>query len=129
MQMILFFQNLESLNVILKELTKYERVSGQKLNQSKSQILKKDPMLEANIKQFHPVFNLTENVKLLGINFDLHKDNNKNNWHKAIKRIKSFIEIHEDRKLSIYEKVQIINTLLVPQIIHSSVARGAGGGL
>ena len=58
-------------------------------------------MLETNIKQFHPVFHLTENVNLLGINFNLHRDNSKNNWRKAIQRIKSIIEIHEDRKLSI----------------------------
>ena len=113
-----FFQNLESPNIILKELKKYERVSGQKISQTKSQILINDPMLKTNIKQFHPVFNLTENVELLGINFDLHKVNSKNNWHKAIQRIKSNTKIHEDRKLSIRGKIQIINTLLVPQIIH-----------
>ena len=74
-----FFQNLESLNIILREFTKYEKVCGQKINQTKSQILTNDPLLETNIKQFHPVFQLTENAKLLEINFELHKDNDKNN--------------------------------------------------
>ena len=48
----------------------------------------------------------------------MHRDKNKNNWRKATQRIKSIIEIHKDRKLSIYGKIQIINTLLVPLIIH-----------
>jgi len=62
-------------------------------------------------------FQLTENVKLLGINFCIKQKNAKDNWNKIIQKIKSIIEIHQDRKITIYGKIQIIHTLLVPQII------------
>ena len=42
--------------------------------------------------------------------------------------IKSFIDLHEDRKLSFFEKIQIINTLLVPRDVAAAPQTPQLGG-
>jgi len=58
-------------------------------------------------------FHSIKTVQVLGINFTLdptEKENN--NWHKIIAKIKTLINLHQDRKRTIFGKIQIINTLL-----------------
>ena len=115
-----FFTDLNSLALILKELALYECVSGQKLNKNKTQIYINDPDLKNLINQKHSGFEITQSVKLLGINFSQNDSNQDSNWHKTIWKIKSIIEQHKHRNLTIFGRTQIINSLVISQIVHKA---------
>ena len=64
---------------------------------------------------------MVDTIKLLGINFYLNQPNyDKKNWKNIIWKIKTLAYAHKERKLTLYGRIQIINTLLIPQIMHKA---------
>ena len=115
-----FFNDLISLKSILNELNIYEKVSGQKINLAKTQIFTNDVSLENCVKRHHPDLIFTDEIHMLGIDFNKTQDNAQSNWKKIVFRINSLATLHRERKLTLFGKVQIINTLLIPVIIHKA---------
>ena len=64
------------------------------------------------------MFKIQDKLKILGMNFYIDQTNNKNNWLDIIPKIKGIVQDHENRRLTIFGKIQIIKTLIIPLFIH-----------
>ena len=111
--------NIESLTQINKELKKYEKVSGQKVNDNKTQFYTQPRTLKDEIKQKFPNAKISEDFKILGIVFGKNmKKIAYSDWNKVIGKIAGIADKHKVRRLSVSGKIQIINTLIVPNTLH-----------
>lgn len=111
--------NIESLTQINKELKKYEKVSGQKINENKTQFYTQQRTMKDEIKQKFPNALLSDDFKTLGIVFGKNSKKTTNgNWNKVIRKIANIADMHKVRLLTVSGKIQIINTLLVPHTLH-----------
>ena len=112
------FQNENDIKYIMDELKAFEKVSGLKINPEKTQILVSDSLLKTKIQEKFPMFKIENKLKILGINFYTQQKNGMNNWLDKMSIIREIVQDHEKRTLTIFGKIQIIKTLIIPLIIH-----------
>ena len=112
------FQNYKEIKDILEELKKFEKVSGLKINPEKTQIIATNTFIKTKIQTNYPLFKFNDYLKILGVKFYLNPNCNNKNWYQILPIIKSILHKHENRKLTIYGKNQIIKTLIIPLFIH-----------
>ena len=112
------FQNYKEIEDILIELKQFEKVSGLKINPEKTQIIATNTFLKTKIETNYPLFKFNEFLKILGVKFYLNPNYNNKNWYELLPKIRSILYKHENRKLSIYGKNQIIKTLIIPLSLH-----------
>ena len=111
-------QDFLEIEKIQEELHKFEKVSGLKINSEKTQILTTSLSFQEKIKLHYPTFNIKDSFKLLGIKFFLNPNQKMKNWKEVIPKIRGIILKHDTRNLSIFGKIQIIKTLVIPLFIH-----------
>ena len=111
-------QNIHEIYAIMNELEKFEKVSGLKINQDKTQILITNRKIQEKIRLDFPMIHIKDSLKILGIKFYLEPIKNKKNWKETIPKIIGTLQKHEKRNLSIFGRIQIIKTLIVPLFIH-----------
>ena len=111
-------QDFLEIKKIQEELHKFEKVSGLKINSEKTQILTTSLSFQEKIKLHYPTFNIKDSFKLLGIKFFLNPNQKMKNWKEVISKIRGIILKHDTRNLSIFGKIQIIKTLVIPLFIH-----------
>ena len=87
---------------------------------AKTQIFTNDVSLQNCVKRHHPELIFADEIHMLGIDFNKTQDNAQSNWKKIVFRINSLATLHRERKLTLFGKVQVINTLLIPVIIHKA---------
>ena len=112
------FHNECDIKHIMTELEDFEKISGLKINPEKTQIIVTDSLLKQKIQERFPTFKIQDKLKILGINFYIDQKNNKKNWIDIIPKIKGIVQDHENRRLTIFGKIQIIKTLIIPLLIH-----------
>jgi len=83
----LFFQKTKTTNEIMHELDVYEKVSGQKINKSKTQSITNKPRLKFEIQTQFPDFQLLDNITLLGITFSINANTTTNNWQQILQKL------------------------------------------
>ena len=109
--------NEESLNEALKELDWFAKISGLKINFSKTQVIWIGNKKYSN-EILCPNRNLSwgkTNFKLLGINFDVNLDKLiKINYDEKILQIKSIIKQWSRRNLTVIGRITVVKTLLLP---------------
>ena len=66
---IFAFQNENEINYINKELDTFGKISGLKINTSKTQIIITEPLLKCKIQNKYPNLTITDKLKILGITF------------------------------------------------------------
>lgn len=116
--------NHKALNSLWKTIHKYERVTGARINQSKTEILlvgtwpKK---LRNEIQEKHPGL-VKESVKILGVYFG--KDASAKNEDMLIGKVRPVLDKWKDRDLSLKGKVNILRTLVASKIWHSAKVTG-----
>ena len=115
-----FFRNIQTAKLVFEELLKYEKVAGQKVNKNKTQVFINHPQLKSQINQLFPELEITEKVKILGIEFSNADCRHISEWNKIIWKIKAIIDQHKHRNLSIFGRAQIINALIISQVVHKS---------
>ena len=111
---IFAFQNENEINYINKELDTFGKISGLKINTSKTQIIITEPLLKCKIENKYPNLTITDKLKILGITFHSKEKKGHKNWLDLIPKIRSIIKKHENRNISIFGKIQIIKTLAIP---------------
>ena len=81
--MSFFFNDQNSLKSILNELNMDGKASGQKINLAKTQIFTNDVSLKNCVKRHHPDLTFTNEIHMLGIDFNKTQDNAQSNWKKS----------------------------------------------
>lgn len=108
----IFVKTQKSYNELKIELSKYEEISGSKINKEKCGILKigKWEKIEINL----PNNLIKDNIKIFGIYFG--KNNEKENIVKIINEIKIILDKWKYYKLNLIEKIIIIKTYALSKI-------------
>ena len=105
-----------SLVHILHEMEKFWECAGQKINKDKTEIITQGPMMNEGIRNSIFCNKVVKKINILGIVYSFEEDNLDENIIKVIKKMKSVIEIHKERNLSYYGRIQIIKSLIMPLI-------------
>ena len=117
----LTLQDKTSIAECLKVLYGFSRISGLKLNTKKCQgIWLGDLKGNGTIMMFENIPFTTEPVKCLGIYIgtDSEKCQTKN-WEKKLTEIEHLLINWSNRKLTLYGKAVIINSLVIPKLIYN----------
>ena len=102
-----------------KKLVQYEIASGHKINMNKTQIISNDSETKECLAVTNWQNNLQQTTKILGIHFSLEVDTTAQNWVKAVNTIRYILHVNKPRNLTLNGKTLLINTLIVPQLLHT----------
>ena len=108
-----------SITESIRILTSFSEISGLRLNTKKCQGLWLG-QLKGNEDVFEKIQFMTEPIKCLGIYIgtDIEKCKNKN-WENKITSIQQLLLKWSNRKLTIFGKVAVINSLVIPKLIYN----------
>ena len=108
----------KSLKVAIHEIEIFSKFSGMKLNLSKTECILLGP-LKGRYKKIEGVTVNESCVKTLGIYVGYNKKMcYDNNWTKTVNDIEKLFESWKKRKLTIFGKVCVINTLAISKLIY-----------
>lgn len=116
--------NTKSICSLWRTLNKYEKITGAKVNEQKTEILlagkwsKKQQM--SIPEKYRPL--IKETVKILGISFG--KNAESENENKIKQKIESEIDKWKDRNLSMGGKIAILRTLVTSKVWHIAKVTG-----
>ena len=113
--MIMFCTSEKGIQEAFTEIQKFFEVSGQKLNFSKTEILVYGHCMKQYCERLGIEDKVKEKITVLGIKYSFEKDTIEN-WIIIKKKIENIINNQNQRNLTIYGKIQIINTLIIPTI-------------
>ena len=99
-----FIKSVHNIDKIFEVLKNFSKASGQKINEDKTQIITYNQKIQTD--------------KILGIYYTQNNRNMNVNWERAINKIVRIKIENEARKVSIFGKLILINSLIISQIIH-----------
>ena len=108
-----YFTDKKSVDLFVIELIKFKKVSGLEINCDKTELIIHGIDLLRSIVPTPFQSKLKTKLTILGIVYSFCEKTDEN-WITVIKQIEKKILIHEQRHLSLYGKIQIINTILLP---------------
>ena len=111
----LFLTSNADICAALKTLKEFMSVSKQKMNYKKFKILCHGYDIKHRIMQTSLAENCKSKIKLLGISYSFTEKTTEN-WIKPIKQMEKIIQIQKFRNLTMYGKIHVMNTLIVPLI-------------
>ena len=112
--------DLESAQKLFQLLDKFKELSGLKVNSSKTEGMWIGSLKNSENKPLGIKWP-TEPIKALGVFFTYdHKLSHSKNFSEKIVDIKKLINIWSSRGLSVYGKVTLIKSLLIPKIVYTS---------
>ena len=114
----LFLTSQSEISTALDLTQRFSRHSNLRLNPSKTTILSNSKPLALTTKSLLPEAKSLEESKILGIRFSFTKPLSKQNWKIAVAKMRNIAYQHKKRKLTIFGKLQIIKTLILPHITH-----------
>ena len=111
----------DNLNRVLQTLDTFERCSGLKINYEKTELLRIGSLKNSNAKLYTQKQLQWTNkvVKLLGV--QLTADRNqllKLNYEPIIAKLQNIISVWQQRKITLFGKITVIQSLLVSQLIY-----------
>ena len=112
----LIFTDHSEINVALKIANEFSAYSNLKINTKKTTVISNSQSLSDEIRRHYPDAKFLDEAKILGIFFSLKHPTEKKNWSRIIAIIKSITDLHRHRNLSMFGKLTIIKTLLLPHI-------------
>ena len=108
----------KSVSLAIAEILSFSEVSGLKLNTSKSQGLWLGKLIE-NPAVFEGISFTDESIKNLGIYLNKNmKVCLKQSWEDKLNKVEKTLKIWSNRKLTLFGKCKIINSLVVPKLIY-----------
>ena len=118
-------KNIESVNAILQELSKFYMFSGLKLNAEKTVIVKIGPHKDTDAKYFtlKKLFWSTGPIKILGIMIALNRECLlQSNFDNMLTKVESALFSWSHRNLTLMGKICVINSLVNTLFIHKFMA-------
>jgi hypothetical protein len=115
----LYLQDENSLKVALNTFENFYKCTGLKMNREKSEAI----WIGASSNYRHKPFKLkwTKGATYLGIYISNDvKEINQKNFGDKIEKVKELLNMWTLRKMTIRGKIQIINTLIIPQMLYPS---------
>ena len=100
----------ESVEAIFKHFSDYSKISGAKLNKTKTEIMYLGKW--ANKKENHLNIKIVTEMDIFGITYG----NVKKNWEDIVKKTKRDLNFYLKRKLSYIGKAKLCNILILPKI-------------
>ena len=116
----LILNNKESIAIAIDEVNRFSKVSGLELNKSKCEGLWLGTYRDNYQNKFNNIVFPNEPIKILGVYIGNDQISClEKNWMPKIKKIETLAESWKKRKLTLFGKVQIINTLLVSKFVYN----------
>ena len=111
--------NISSVEIIIKILNDFEKCSGLKMNLSKTKAMW---IVASKNSQEKPLgLEWCSGVKTLGIHFSCDQEQViKQNFHERLKDVQKIINLWSFRSLSLFGKVTIIKSFLIPKLLYVS---------
>ena len=113
-----YFTTKRSLDIIMLELRKFGKFSGQKVNQDKTEIILHGHFIKEMMKRSFYSSKINSKMTILGTCFSFNEDLSKQNYAKVYKTMESSIELQKHRGLSLFGKVNIIKSKIISKIFH-----------
>lgn len=114
----LFLKNIDSLKEALKTIKDFSKRAGSRLNVDKTECILTGG-LQQYVEKIEGIKINTSTVKCLGIHIGTNKDEcYKNNWVDKSEKMKKLFETWKKRKLTIFGKTEIINTLGISKFLY-----------
>ena len=118
---ILFLTDPQSIVMVNRILQSFSHFSGMKINPTKTKILSNSELLISTFSETFPGGQVQSSAKILGINFSFRtKVLEKRNWKPMCANIMRLCVNNAYRDVSIYGKVAIINSTILPRILFLS---------
>ena len=112
----LIFTDQSEIKAALKIANEFSVFSSLKINTKKTTVISNSQSLSDEIRRHYPNAKFLDETKILGILFSLKHPTEKKNWSRIVAIIKSTTDLHRHRNLSMFGKLTIIKTLLLPHI-------------
>ncbi len=115
----LLLRDKNSIKEALLSINEFSKVTGLKLNINKTEGIWTGSF-KNNEKEFNDICFNKETIKCLGIYIgnNTHQCSEKN-WESKLKNFEKIIESWKSRKLTLFGKVQIVNSLAISQLIYN----------
>ena len=117
---VLFLTDSESIFRVRSILTQFSSHSGLDMNPTKTKIMSNSPDLISTFKSVFPSATLCSTSKILGINFSFDHRVMKKNWKIMCDNIYRLCIQNTYRSVSIFGKVFIINSCILPRVLFLS---------
>ena len=111
-----YISDKRSLEIVMNQIRLFGLNSGQRVNDDKTQIILKGDYIKEEIRRSIYQKYVSEKIKILGIYYSFKSEDLKENYIKIIKKIKNDLEIQKTRNLTMYGKIQILNTKIIPLV-------------
>ena len=105
-----------SLDIILQELSLFGKASGQIVNEGKTAIIANGEFILGELQNSALNRKLVNKMKILGIVYTFDETKKDENYCILFKKVERTIAIQQQRNLSMYGKVQILKTKVLPLI-------------
>ena len=100
----------------LKLITEFSAHSNLQINPKKTVILSNSEILTEELRRHLSDASFTTETKILGIIFSVNGSSDKKNWSKTVAKIKHITDRHKNRNLTMFGKLAIIKTIILPHI-------------
>jgi len=117
---ILALADTKDVGTSLKAVEDFSSHSNLQINPRKTVILSNNEPLRKELQRYLPNSKFTKEAKILGITFSLTDSYAKKNWTKTLATIKHITEQHRNRNLTMFGKLSIIKTIILPHITFTS---------
>ena len=89
--------------------------SGQRMNEGKTAVMVHGAEMQQEVRNFY-MDKLKQKINIIGIVYSFSEDCVKENVLKTMKKMEKVVEVNKTRNLTMYGKIQIIKTKLIPLI-------------
>ncbi len=115
----IILRDIQSIDQVISDVSEFTKMAGPKLNMEKTEGILIGSLRDNNYVHGNIIFNANP-VKCLGIYIgnDVKKCEEMN-WDKILVDFKNLLESWKKRKLTLYGKVQVVNSLAVSKLIYN----------
>ena len=115
----LLLRDKNSIKIAIQSINEFTKITGLKLNINKTEGIWTGSLKNSE-KEYNDICFNKETIKCLGIHIgnDQSKCKEKN-WESKLKNFEKIIESWKSRKLTLFGKVQIINSLAISQLVYN----------
>ena len=109
-----YVKDKKSIDAIMEKVRIFGLYSGQRLNEKKLALIAHGSQMQNDIKTSSYADKLKSKLTILGIVYSFNDVNLYENLVKPLKKSEKIIDLNKDRNLSLYGKIQILKTQVLP---------------
>lgn len=109
-----YVKDKKSIDAIMAKVRIFGLYSGQRLNNKKLEIIAYGTQIQREIKASTYANKLKSKLTILGVVYSFDEVHLYENLVKVLKKSEKIIDINNDRNISVYGKIQILKTQIIP---------------